>query len=328
MAGHTDTRHVEHQIKVLAPADSVYELIVDVTHWPRVFPPTVYIEHEQLSESEERIRLWATANGAVKTWTSRRRLDAGARRVEFRQEISQPPVAAMGGTWIVEPIAVGECAVRLLHDYRAVEGTAENLEWIDRAVDRNSTAELGALKSTAELGSGRTDLMLAFEDTVQIAGSARDVYEFIYDATQWVHRLPHVARVSLQEETSNIQVLDMDTQAPNGSVHTTTSVRICFPENKIIYKQIVLPALMTVHTGRWLLQENAQGVAVTSQHTIVIKPSAVASVLGAEATVADARNFVRTALSTNSLATLDHARSFAEHRSHERAPRAEQGVEG
>jgi aromatase len=87
----------------------------------------------------------------------------------------------------------------------------------------------------------------------------------------------------------------------------------------------VLPALMSVHTGRWLLEENAQGVAVTSQHTIVIKPSAIAAVLGAEATVADARNFVRTALSTNSLATLDHARSFAKHRARERAPRAEQG---
>lgn len=236
MAEHTDTRHVEHQITVFAPADTVYELIADVTHWPRVFPPTVHIEHEQLSESEERIRLWATANGAV-----------------------------------------------------------------------------NAPKSTAELGSDRTDLMLTFEDTVQIAGSARDVYEFIYDATQWVHRLPHVARVSLQEDTPNIQVLDMDTQAPNGPVHTTTSVRICFPEKEIIYKQIVLPALMTVHTGRWLLQENTQGVAVTSQHTIVIKPSAVA------------RNFVRTALSTNSLATLDHARSFAEHRSRERASRVAQG---
>jgi aromatase len=325
MAEHTASRHVEHQITVLAPADSVYELIADVTHWPRVFPPTVHIEHEQLSESEERIRLWATANGAVKTWTSRRQLDAGARRVEFRQEISQPPVAAMGGTWIVEPLAARECAVRLLHDYQAVEGTAENLAWIERAVDRNSTAELGALKSTAELGSDRTDLMLSFEDTVQIAGSARDVYEFIYDATQWVHRLPHVARVALREDVPNIQVLEMDTEAPNGSVHTTTSVRVCFPENRIIYKQIVLPALMTVHTGRWLLQECAQGLAVTSQHTIVIKPLAIAAVLGATATVADARNFVRTALSTNSLATLDHARSFAEHRSRARASGAEQG---
>ena len=314
MAERTGTRQVEHQIKVLAPADSVYELIADVTQWPRVFPPTLHVEHVERSESEERIRLWATANGAVKTWTSRRRLDAGARRVEFRQEVSQPPVAAMGGTWIVEPLAATECVVRLLHDYRAVNDTSENLVWIERAVDRNSNAELGALKSTAELGNDRNDLMMTFDDTVQIAGSARDVYEFIYDATKWAQRLPHVARVSLEEDVPNIQLLEMDTQTKDGSVHTTTSVRICFPEIKIIYKQTVLPALMTVHTGRWLLEENAGGVAATSQHTVAIKPSAVASVLGAGKTVEDARKFVRTALSTNSLATLGHARSFAEQR--------------
>jgi ribosome-associated toxin RatA of RatAB toxin-antitoxin module len=314
MAERTGKRQVEHQIKVLAPAERVYELIADVTQWPRIFPPTVHIEHVERGTSEERIRLWATANGAVKTWMSRRWLDAGARRVQFRQEVSQPPVAAMGGTWIVEPLTATECLVRLLHDYQAVDDTAENLAWIERAVDRNSNAELAALKSTAELGDDRDDLMMTFEDTVHIAGSARDVYEFIYDATQWARRLPHVARVSLVEDVPNIQLLEMDTRTKDGSVHTTTSVRICFPEDKIIYKQTVLPALMTVHTGRWLLEENAEGVTATSQHTVVIKPSAVASVLGAGKTVADARNFVRTALSTNSLATLGHARSFAEQR--------------
>jgi aromatase len=314
MTERTGTRQVEHQIKVLAPTDSVYELIADVTQWPRVFPPTLHVEHVQRGESEERIRLWASANGAVKTWTSRRWLDAGARRVEFRQELSQPPVAAMGGMWLVEPLSATECVVRLLHDYRAVDDAPENLAWIDRAVDRNSNAELSALKSTAELGNDRNDLMLAFDDTVQIAGSARDVYEFIYDAAKWEQRLPHVTRVSLEEDVPNIQLLEMDTRTKGGLVHTTTSVRICFPDDKIVYKQTVLPELMTVHTGHWLLEENAEGVAATSRHTVVIKPSAVASVLGADKTVADARNFVRTALSTNSLATLDHARSFAEQR--------------
>lgn len=314
MAERTGTRQAEHQITVLAPADSVYELIANVAQWPRVFPPTMHVEHVQRSESEERIQLWATANGTVKTWTSRRRLDAGTRRVEFRQEISQPPVAAMGGTWIVEPLAATECVVRLQHHYRAVDDAAENLAWIERAVDRNSNAELGALKSTAELGNDHDDLTVTFDDTVQITGSAQDAYEFIYDATKWAQRLPHVTRVSLTEDVPNIQLLEMDTQTNNGSMHTTTSVRICFPHNKIVYKQTGLPELMTVHTGRWLLEENAGGVAVTSRHTVVIKPSAITPVLGAGKTVTDARNFVRTALSTNSLATLGHARSFAEQR--------------
>ena len=68
-------------------------------------PPTVHADYAERGETEERIRLWATANGEVKNWTSRRRLDPAALRVEFRQEVSSPPVAAMGGTWIVEPLA-------------------------------------------------------------------------------------------------------------------------------------------------------------------------------------------------------------------------------
>ena len=95
-------------------------------NWPRLFPPTVYVDHGwSVTGSEERIRIWATANGEAKNWTSRRALDPEALRISFRQEVSSPPVAAMGGTWIVEPITADESRVRLLHDYRAVDDDPE-----------------------------------------------------------------------------------------------------------------------------------------------------------------------------------------------------------
>jgi aromatase len=314
------TREVEHDIEVHAPAAEVYRLIADVANWPRLFPPTVHVEHAGPAEPDtggatrERIRIWATANGEAKSWTSRRRLDPQALRIDFRQEVSAPPVAAMGGAWVIEPVSATQCRVRLLHDYRAEDGDPAKLEWIERAVDRNSRAELTALRANAELALTGAGTLLTFEDTVRINGSARDVYDFLNEAGLWAKRLPHVARAVLEEETPGLQLLEMDTRTRDGSVHTTKSVRVCFPHGRIVYKQIHVPALLRLHTGRWLLEGTSAGVDVTSRHTVVINEANIAKILGDSAGVEEAKSYVRTALSTNSLATLGHAKEYAERR--------------
>jgi ribosome-associated toxin RatA of RatAB toxin-antitoxin module/3-phenylpropionate/cinnamic acid dioxygenase small subunit len=305
--------HTEHQVKVSAPAGTVYDLIADVLAWPRVFPPTVHAEYVDRGREEERIRLWATANGELKTWVSRRVLDRAGLRVGFRQEVSQPPVAAMGGEWVVEPVDEGTCLVRLLHDFRAVDDDEENTRWITSAVDRNSGAELDALKAAAETGSD-PESAFSFEDETKVAGAAADVYDFLNDAHEWSARLPHVARVSLDEPAPGVQVLEMDTRTPDGAVHTTRSTRLCFAPGRIVYKQHLVPALLRAHTGEWRIERVAGGAVVTSRHSVVLAPDAIAGVLGADASVADAARFVRSALSANSRATMELARRFAETR--------------
>ncbi|RAY12706.1 cyclase [Actinomadura craniellae] len=307
-----EVHEAEHQIMVSAPAQRVFDLVADVGAWPRVFPPTVHIEHVERGETEERISIWATANGEVKGWTSRRHLDRGGLSVRFRQEVSQPPVASMGGEWVIEPVGETQSRVRLLHDFRAVGDDPEKVAWIRQAIDRNSDAELAALRSAAEQGNGPDELLLSFADSVRVAGPAKDAYDFVYDAARWKERLPHVSRVVLGEDTPNVQSLEMDTRAPNGSVHTTMSVRICFPHEKIVYKQLRTPALLSVHTGQWTFEEDADGTLITSAHTVVIAPAAVTTVLGEGKTVADARAFVRDALGRNSTATMNHAKAHVE----------------
>ncbi len=221
----------------------------------------------------------------------------------------------MGGAWIIEPVSDRTCRVRLLHDYRAVDDDAEGLAWIDQAVDRNSRSELAALKVSAELVVGApADLLLSFQDSVRIDGSVKDVYDFLDRADRWTERLPHVAKVELIEDTPGLQLLTMETRAKDGSTHTTTSVRVCFPHRRIVYKQTVVPALMTLHTGYWLLEEDGAGVVATSQHTVVINTENIPVVLGEQAGVADARQYVQGALSANSRATLGHAKDYAESR--------------
>lgn len=311
----TATHVVEHQIEINVPAADVYRLIADVTRWPQVFTPTVHVEYLERSENEERIRIWATANGEIKTWVSRRTLDPVQRRIEFRQEISAHPVAAMGGTWLIEPAGDTGSVVRLLHDYRAVDDDPAHLEWIARAVDTNSRSELATLKSTVEAASA--ELTFSFDDHVHVDGRAEDVFDFLNEAQLWNQRLPHVARVSLTENTPGVQVLEMDTLTKDGSKHTTSSVRVCFPKDRIVYKQTVLPALMTLHTGYWTIAPDAaggRGLTVTSQHTVTINEANIERILGAHADVAAARMFVQRALSANSGATLRYAKEFAESR--------------
>jgi len=304
-------RDTEHEVNIGAPAERVYALIADVGKWPEIFPPTVHAECVERDGNSELIRLWATANGTAKTWTSRRQHDPERMSVSFRQERSQHPVGGMGGEWVVEPVSESECRVRLLHDFFAASDDPADLEWISQAVDRNSMSELQALKTSAERSG--PDQLITFDDTVTIEGSAEDVYDFLNEAQLWSQRLPHVARVSLEEETPGLQILEMDTSTKDGRIHTTRSVRVCQPSTSIVYKQVVLPALMTLHTGRWLIEErDGAGVSVTSRHTVQINTARIADVLGAGADVPAAQEFVRNALSGNSLATLRLAKAYAE----------------
>ncbi|UCM87083.1 aromatase/cyclase [Streptomyces marincola] len=313
------SRETEHEIEISAPAEAVYELIADVRNWPRVFPPTIYVDRLEHDERQERIRIWATAGGEPKNWTSRRTLDRAGLRVDFRQEISTPPVAAMGGAWVIEALGGSGSRVRLLHDYRAIDDDPAGLAWIDEAVDRNSRSELAALKTNVELATAAAERTFSFEDSVSVEGAAEDVYDFLNEANLWPDRLPHVSTVRLTEDTPGLQTLEMDTRAKDGSTHTTVSHRVCLPHSRIAYKQITLPKLLALHTGYWEVRPARAGqddgpLTVVSQHTVVLETANIAAVLGQDATVEDARAYVHGALSTNSRATLGHAKTYAEQR--------------
>ncbi|MER6085042.1 aromatase/cyclase [Streptomyces sp. NPDC001833] len=310
----SEPKEVEHEVTISAPAAEVYRLIADVANWPRIFPPTIYVDHLERSGNEELIGIWATANGEAKNWTSRRVLDPEGLRITFRQTVSTPPVASMGGTWIIEPLDAATSRVRLLHDYTAVGDDPAGLAWIDEAVDRNSRSELAALKTNVELATASQELTFSFEDSVRVEGAAKDLYDFVNEADRWSERLPHVATVRLTEDTPGLQTLEMDTRAKDGSTHTTKSYRVCLDGRKIAYKQTTLPALMNLHTGYWTFRETDEGTFASSQHTVVLRPENIAKILGPEAGVAEAREYVQGALSTNSRATLNHAKAYAEAR--------------
>ena len=299
-----------HSTSIPAPIELVYDLIADVTQWPVIFTPTVHVEHLERSPSEELFQIWALANGAVKTWTSRRTLDPIGREITFQQQVSQPPVASMGGSWrfLAEPD--GGTTVELYHHFSAVDDDPQALDWIRRALDSNSNAELEGLRKAA-VADNAAELQLRFSDEVHIDAPAELAFRFIDEADQWPSRLPHVEAIDFTVDETGVQHMTMETLAPDGSRHTTSSVRIRRPDS-IVYKQIGLPALLTCHLGRWIFTSTEHGTLVSSEHTVAIDPEAVERVLGAGKTIADARTFARTALGGNSMITLRHAKDFAE----------------
>ncbi|SDW71395.1 aromatase/bifunctional cyclase/aromatase [Amycolatopsis xylanica] len=307
----TELQHTRHEISIDAPAETVYRVIADATAWPQHLAPTIHVERTGLPAGEERLRIWADANGEVKNWTSRRVLHPHEHRIEFRQEVSTAPVASMAGEWTVRPVS-GGCVLALTHEFTAVD--AAGLDWVASATDRNSHKELANIKALAENWDHAGELLFSFEDSVTMDCRAEDVYAFLDRADRWPALLPHVARLDLREDVEHIQRMTMDTTAKDGSVHTTESVRVCFPDaHRIVYKQLVPPSLMAVHTGEWTVRELGGGrVLVTSRHVVAVNEAAVERVLGAGRTVADARKFITEAAGGNSLATLTLAKRHLE----------------
>ncbi len=190
------THHAEHEIVVDAPARESMSC-ADVQGWPLMFDLTVHGEIIERDGQDERIRIWSATNDAARTWTSRRHHDLETLTIGFHPDKTKAPIGGMTGAWVVEALTDGTCRLRILHDFFPATDDPADVDWINNALDRNTGVELAKVKARAEsLGS---PLLLTFAESVEVDGSAKDVYDFLNEAQLWKERLPHVSRVSLEE---------------------------------------------------------------------------------------------------------------------------------
>ncbi|MYW65846.1 aromatase [Streptomyces sp. SID8379] len=288
---------VVRSITVAAPADVVYDTVADVARWPQLLASVVHIEHRPGEAGTDEVDIWALrGENQVRTWTNLRTLDREALRIGFANPLAE-------GEWRVVPNDDDTVTLTVSHDF-AMPGAAQGaLPHID--------AQLAEFKEAAERHAELTELTIEFADPLFIAGAVEDAYELLYRAEQWPDRFPHVTRIDLSEDVPNIQFFDMDTLTPDGRPHTTRSVRICFPHGKIIYKQITLAPLLSAHTGHWVFTETPEGTVAEARHTATVNPANL-HLLKPDATVKDARAYLRRALSANSVANLRYAKEYAE----------------
>ena len=306
-------RTARHTVRVAAPPRLVYQLISDVTRWPQIFDPTVAVEHLGSGGNTERVRMWHLVDGEVRCHVTQRDHHPQRMQLRFRQEESSPPVASMGGLWMVVPKGNGSL-VALDHYYRVVDDDPAEAEWLAQAVEQTSLAMLTALKEVAELDGQLDALWVSHEDSVDIYGEPRDVYDFLARAHDWPQRLPHIDRLLVDEEFVDIQHLHGQIRLPNGSTHHTSTVRVCFPETHIVHKMTRPPAIMRALTGTLAVRRLPNGVRASAGNTVLLRRDAIADAFGKQSTVEDARVAVRDVLRSLSLSTLGRAKKFAEAR--------------
>lgn len=296
------TRHTR---RVPVDAEVIHHYLGDVTQWPHTFAPTVHAEVLERRAEVERVQLWALANGAVRTWISRRVLGLPGYPIFFAQEPPASPLQEMTGSWLVIPVAEGESEVILTHQFTTL--TAADEDHVRRAVDANSTAELAGLDTVADY-LAHPEALLQFEDSQHIAAPLEVVHAFLWSADAWPERLGHVAAVDLTED-DGVQRLAMTTRSPDGGEHGTVSFRVAPRPGVIAYKQTEYPPIMRAHAGRWLLERATDGGTLArSAHSVRLDPQVAAAHGGTE----QAGRLVRNALSTNSRRTLAAAKAHCE----------------
>ncbi|MFJ5730042.1 aromatase/cyclase [Streptomyces paradoxus] len=308
----TDPARVDlHTTTITSSADAVYRRLEDVGQWSQMFEPTIHGAELARNGNKQTIQLWATANGEPKTWVSERDLDPAARTIRFAQTVTSPPVAEMAGAWKVLPLTEDSCTVELTHTYRAEDDSAESLAWIARAVETNSTKELSALRFACERDADSELSPFTFTDSVDTTVDPVLLFSFLDRGELWAGRLEHVAEAEMKEFSDGLQLLRMRTRTPDGDSHVTESYRVSQSPARLLYKQVTLPALLSLHTGEWTITPAGERWRVTSKHTVAIDPEAVPKVLGPGATVSDAKQLARRNLGNNSLRTLEAAVRWA-----------------
>jgi C7-C12 aromatase (ARO/CYC) len=315
------TGEVVRSVEVPAPAKTAFDLIADADGWTQVYGPAVHAEYLEGSglpdgsghpAGTDRVRHWAlTGRASIRTWTIRRELDPGAGTIDFVHEEPPAPLTGVRGRWTFSAVDETTTLVELSHTLTATDDA--DLVAASAKVAANAAGLLAALASIAARHEELDQLTVTFEDPMFIGGRLGDAYHFLYAADRWPARVAHVTRIDMTEDEPNVQFFDMDTLSPDGSAHTTRSVRVCFPDHKIVYKQTELAALLEAHSGRWTLTETPEGVIAVARHRATIKSSAL-PLLGPGTTVADARRFVRRVLGANSMNTLRFAKAYAEER--------------
>ncbi|MFF0792352.1 SRPBCC family protein [Streptomyces spiralis] len=311
-------RMAQHAV-VDAPAGVLYGLIADALRWPVFLPPTVHVEQLEFDGASERLRMWVTANGEIRSWTTRRVLDPVAHRVDFRQEVLPRPVTSMGGSWSVEPRGPERSLVTLCNDFAVAGNARADVDWVKRATTANSRAALDNLRQLAERWRRLDDLVLSFEDCVHIDAPAEPVYDFLHRFGDRADAVPGATGIDITEHVPGVQLMTVELAGADGRARTTESVRIGFPHaGRIVYKDVrdtEQPALLAAHTGEWSVEPDpwGAGVTVVARHHAVLDEDGVGRLYGDGADAVHlARQALRARLAADSGRALRLVREHAE----------------
>ncbi|MFF5707102.1 SRPBCC family protein [Streptomyces sp. NPDC012794] len=292
-------------VDAAAPAGALYTLVADTAPWPLFLRDAVHVERLDFDGTTDRYMQWAIVDGELRRSLWRRTLDPDQRRIGFREERPDDPVAAAGGSWSVTELAPGWSRLTLEQDLTVSGGRGAEAERVLASAEERGRAVLHGLRTAAESWRRLDELLLSFEDSVRIEGPVEPVYEFLYGVDSWPGRVAHVVEAEVTEDRPGVQRTRLVNLAEDGSSYTTEGVRVCFPAaGRIVFKRTRPHPLLAAHAGEWSLEPDAAGVTVVCRHDVLLDERAVERVLGPGADLARARRSVREVLGREARATL------------------------
>lgn len=144
------TRRTTHRLTIKAPADLIFTVLRDSSHWPFLDGLTVYSERVSGDDADHELRTSVVANGALNSSHCHRVFDAAGHRGEFQQLGLEHPLLSLGGGWAILR-ADGACEITLTHEFEVDEEEAGELsELVHHTIDEYSRRELEALRLSSE----------------------------------------------------------------------------------------------------------------------------------------------------------------------------------
>ncbi|BCW69156.1 hypothetical protein NicSoilB8_02000 [Arthrobacter sp. NicSoilB8] len=144
---HQTSHRTTHRLSINAPADLVFSMLRDASHWPYLDGLTVYSERVSGDDATHELRTSVVSNGALSSSHSWRVFDAASHRAEFQQLDLEPPLLQLGGDWEIRPTD-GPSVVTLNHGFEVDD---EHLaERINQIIEDYSRRELEALRASCE----------------------------------------------------------------------------------------------------------------------------------------------------------------------------------
>lgn len=272
------TKNSVHSVGVDAPADVVFDLIADVEQHRRIFPSVLHTAYVERAEGGDRVERWSWIQplDAVRAWRARRELDRAAGRITFVHENPSAPLTATSGEWSFKALSSGSTEVELRHEY-TLDTSAPGCGAAVSLLDRGATVQLKQLKGFVEAREDAAEREVSYEAQLVIDEPIEDVYNYFYEADRWNERIPHCLSASAKEDVEHLQIVVMDVQVPSGALHTTKQARVCFPGEKIIWRQLEgLPPLDDMLYGYMLFEQTPEGVLVRTGQTELLKRNGVA----------------------------------------------------
>ncbi len=153
--------HARHTVVCAADADTVYDLVRDTRHWPRIFPACVAARQVGVDGTAEVVRIESRQDGRPVAWNTRRRYADEIRRIDYDLPVPMPLLAEMSGQWRVIPLPGGHGCVltvdrwwRVLDDVTGlVPGVAtpeEAAAFVRDWVGGNAADEMVAIRALVE----------------------------------------------------------------------------------------------------------------------------------------------------------------------------------